>query len=106
VAIFFARGFFCLGGWRVDAGCSWKRVGDGVGGEEKICRNLRRGEGPGCFGVVRACPFFLMQIDFIRVGCGEFGRVAYRGRYVVLENRSGFQGGEKSCLDSRAYLSG
>src|SRR5580698_4556351 len=51
--IFLARGGFGLGGWRVGAGWSWKRVGGGAGDGEKSCRNWRRGEGPGCFGVVR-----------------------------------------------------
>jgi hypothetical protein len=54
---FFARGFLVLGlevgGWSVIAGGSWNRVGGGVGDVEKSCRNWRRGEGPGCFGVVR-----------------------------------------------------
>jgi hypothetical protein len=50
---FFSRGFLALGGWRVVVDGSWKRVGGGAGDGEKICRNWRRGEGPGCFGVVR-----------------------------------------------------
>jgi hypothetical protein len=37
--LFFARGFLGFTGWRVAAGVSWKRLGGGVGDEEKSCRN-------------------------------------------------------------------
>jgi hypothetical protein len=63
-----------LRGSSVAALLSWKRVGDGAGDDEKSCRNLRRGDGPGCFGVVRAGPYrgeFLYRIDFIRERCEE-----------------------------------
>src|ERR1700722_652482 len=51
--IFLARVFLGLEGWSVVAGISWNRLGGGAGDGEKSCRNWRRGEGPGCFGVVR-----------------------------------------------------
>src|SRR5277367_2290508 len=63
---FFARGFLSLGlgggGWRVVAALSPKRIGGAAGDDEKSCRNWRRGEGPGCLGVVRVlvlnlCPY-------------------------------------------------
>jgi hypothetical protein len=43
------------------SGMRSKRVGGRVacgrvGADEKSCKNWRRGEGPGCFGVVRECP--------------------------------------------------
>src|SRR5271170_5744052 len=54
---FFARG--CLirglgvGGWGIVAAPSGKSIGGIAGDDEKSCRNWRRGDGPGCFGVVR-----------------------------------------------------
>ncbi len=50
---FFGAGLFGFGWMESGAWGSWKRVGGGAGDGEKSCRNWRRGEGPGCFGVVR-----------------------------------------------------
>jgi hypothetical protein len=60
---FFARGLLGLGGWSVVAGNSWKSVGGGAGDGEKSCRNCRRGDGPGCFGVVRVGPCFWLPVS-------------------------------------------
>src|SRR5271170_1118171 len=53
---FFARGFLSLGlggGSSIVAALSPKRIDGTAGDDEKSCRNWRRGEGPGCLGVVR-----------------------------------------------------
>ena len=78
VGIFLARGFLVREGWRVVAGISWKSVGGGAGDGEKSCRNLRRGEGPGCFGVVSVLilvtgiEMISYRNDFIRAGTGDW----------------------------------
>ena len=51
---FWRAAAFGLGGWRVDAGWSWKRVGRWWRATAKRAAGTgAEGEGPGCFGVVR-----------------------------------------------------
>src|ERR1700722_8285699 len=61
---FAVRGYL---GWRGlgrvagEGGKSWEGKRDGVADEEKSCMNWRRGEGPECFGGLRACPYLFIS---------------------------------------------
>ena len=100
------RGFLGRRGLSGDAGegeTSWMGKSDGVADEEKSCRNWRRGEGPGCFGGFRACPYCeLLKCELLEDDSVQ--RQFYKRKRLVRTCRLGFGPRNSVSRGTRAVL--